>query len=944
MTPRGIFASGKSTATGHSPSVTPENGLRGLTAELLEIRELLHQCESEIKAGRARRLPGNAAFLADGRILCRERSRGDSRYPYGTDGFNFWVNASGYMHGNRGLFFLFLPSLDGQEPPITFFAGCRPSGTNPFISSALLPVPFVSEGESRVTNRYTVIGHDASYFVTETPEMHGVVRVFVDQSRPEHAHIIFSVLVQNSTSRPLEVYTSAYMKPFCRHQFVETHEDRWFKKILVEPYSTLASERRERNGDASVVLPPFVITTNEDVDRFHSISNYAILRRAVSARNNSTGEQLRVSIDRGNNVSSTDPADESAVNIVAQESTSRLGYVGSSRRGLNSASFLTTGRLERDVPLTVFNENAIVGDLLRVTLPVDSSLRTDYTFSIPESRDILDLELDRPIGPVDADLALQTVRQRVNQTGDLSITVREPATTDLEANVFNRFIPFLKKQVAVCAMLKGYMNSSPNSLIGFRDVLQAVDGHLYDQPKEARSKILEILNYVLVNGRCPRQYSLPINGSPGRADLRNFIDQGVWAISTVYNYIAVTGDTTLLGEVVGYHQVHASEEGVMSPSRESDSVLEHLLRIMDYMALQRDPETGLVLTLYGDWNDALDGLGTSSDPREQFGTGVSAMTSIQVYQNCAEILELLARFAPGRFGDHVARLEQLRKQLREGLMKHLVVRQGDQRRILHGWGDQRQYFVGSFHDSDGLARDGLTSNAFWVLSNMLQEDPTLREDILAAFERLDSTYGLKTFEPGFAPDAPGVGRITKLPRGTAENGATYVHATTFAIAALFRMGEPEKAWQQITKILPFSSHHHDPSHSPFVMPNSYVENLQLSLTGQSMNDWQTGSSNALLKLLVRHVCGFQPEIDHLRIAPAGWYPFESLELIAMAHGHRIQLVCSHSDVQQRRILLNGEELENTSADELSGILVAEISYSDMASSKINEIIVTDPVE
>ena len=207
---------------------------------------------------------------------------------------------------------------------------------------------------------------------------------------------------------------------------------------------------------------------------------------------------------------------------------------------------------------------------------------------------------------------------------------------------------------------------------------------------------------------------------------------------------------------------------------------------------------------------------------------------------------------------------------------------------MHGWGDQRSYFVGSFHDSDGLARDSLTSNAFWVLSNMLAEDPSLKKDILAAFERLDSPYGLKTFEPGFASHAPGVGRITKLPRGTAENGATYVHATTFAIAALFRMGEPKMAWQQIEKILPFSPHHQQPSHSPFVMPNSYVDAPQLNLTGQSMNDWQTGCSNVLLKLLLRYAFGFQPQLNHLCVAPAQWHPFDSLELTALAHGRRIR--------------------------------------------------------
>ncbi len=594
------------------------------------------------------------------------------------------------------------------------------------------------------------------------------------------------------------------------------------------------------------------------------------------------------------------------------------------------------------MPLTVFNDNAIVGDLLSLTLPTDSYFRADYVFSVPESRDILDLELERPIGAVEADFALRNVRRQTRQAHHLSMLVSGPSISETDANTFNQFLPFLKKQVEVCALLNGYMNPSPNSLIGFRDVLQAIDGHVFNRPQESRRKILEVFNHVLVNGRCPRQYSLPINGLPGKADLRKFIDQGVWAISTVYNYLAVTGDSSLLEEIVGYHQVHGSDDSEMSPAGERDTLLEHLLRIMDYLARQRDPETGLVLALYGDWNDALDGLGTPSDPQEEFGTGVSAMTSLQVYKNSAEMLQILSRFAPGRFEEHVTRYGRLREQLREGLMKYLIVSQGDQRRILHGWGDQRQYFVGSFRDSDGLARDGLTSNAFWVLSGMLDEDPLMKEDILAALERLDSTYGFRTFAPGFASDARGVGRITKLPRGTAENGATYIHATTFAIAALFRMGEAKKAWEQIRKILPFSSHHKDPSHSPFVMPNSYVENLQLNLNGQSMNDWQTGSSNALLKLLVRYVCGFQPEMDHLCISPAAWHPFRSLELNGLAHGHRIQITHSVGKVSQREVELNGVKWPLMVRDEISQSTAFHIPYEDLSSDTINEITVTDP--
>jgi cellobiose phosphorylase len=953
----GKQASSKSAATG-KPSVAEfvrRASVCGLSSELESIRKLVVECENSIQNGSCRRLPGNAAFLRDGRILCRERSRGDSRYPYGHDGFNFWVNASGRMHANRGLFFLFLPSHEGQEPPISFFCGVHDAQANKFSSHAILPVPFIDRAEDNLNDRYTIIGPDATYFIAETTTLRSVVRVYLDQSRADHAHVSFSVMVQNLTKQPIASYLSGYLNPFCRHQFVETNEDRWFKKISVESHSTSVLEAWHLQQPIGTALAPFILTTNEDIDRFQSITNHSLLRRAISLWDSRTGKALDVQIqpkdlsDLDQTVHRDTYRGDSQKGkmlplgiVVAQECTSRLGYIGSPRRGLGNATFLHSGQLNQQIPVTVFNENAIMGDLFSFTLPPDGSARADYVFSIPESADVLKLELNHPLGVGEVDSALANVRKTVQKPGVLQITVGNSRGHDIDSDVFNKFWPLLKKQVAVCATLKGYMHPSPNSLIGFRDVMQAIDGHLLDQPVEARAKILEAFGHVLEDGRCPRQYSSPVNGTPGKADLREFIDQGVWAISTIYNYLAVTGDTSLLDEQVDYHTIDPSDESTIYPLGKEDSVLEHLLRIMDYLSRQRDPESGLVLALYGDWNDALDGLGVSSDSLTRFGTGVSVMTSLQLYLNCAEMIEILSRCTPNQYQEHVDRYQRLRDQLRAGLLKYAVVRQAEERRILHGWGDGHKYLVGSFSDSDGLARDGLTSNAFWVLSGMLDEDRSMQEDILAAFERLDSRYGLSTFEPGFAPDAPGVGRITKLPLGTAENGATYIHATTFGIAALFQMGQPVKAWQQITKILPFASHHKDSSHSPFVMPNSYVNNPQLNLTGQSMNDWQTGCSNVLLKLLVRYAFGFQPLMDALRISPAAWIPFDHFELQAMVHDRNVKLQYGYGDVTQREISLNGKPITNVAFDEMTSTLAATLPYESLMENQLNVVLVCDP--
>ncbi len=915
----------------------------GLADEFRRLRSQVALLESgHPQSEPSRRLPGRAAFLQDGRVLCREREFGDSRYPYGTEGFTFWVNASGLMHGNRGLYFLFLPALEGQEPSIAFFAGCRRSASEPFSSHALLPVPFVEAGERRVVDRYTVVGHDATYFVADTPELSSVVRVFVEQHRAEHAHINFSTLLINRTDQPLEVFTSTYMNPFCRHQFAKTNEDCWFKQIHVDPQATPPLSSSAYRGRSGVVLPSFVIATNEDVSRFQSNRNDSLVRRAACLLPRQGGPDYALKLT-GRPVDQQAGAPSEFVDLDAQVSTSRASYVGSSRRSLNTAAFLSSGRIEQEVSKTVFSENAIAGDLLKLVLPPGCGFRTDHVFSTPDSEEVLKIELDRAVDAADVDESHRNAIRLVQQESLLGIRVQQGSASPIDAETFNQFIPYLKKQVSVCAQIKGYMQPSPNSLIGFRDVMQAIEGHLLDRPQEARLKIEEALGQVLLSGRCPRQYSLTVNGTPGRADLREFIDQGVWAVSTAYSYVANTGEAAFLEKPLGYRNESPGDESITLPAQERESVLEHLLRIMDYLEQKRDEQTGLVLALYGDWNDALDGLGIAEDPGRTFGSGVSIMTSLQLYQCCWEMIELLTAHGRGRYEQHLARYRNLQATLRKSLLEHAVVRHEGARRILHGWGDRRSYLVGSFCDSDGLPRDGLTSNAFWVLSGMIEDDPSLKEDILSALARLDSKYGYRTFSPGFAPDAPGVGRIGKLPQGTAENGAVYVHATTFAIAALFRLGEAEEAWRQLAKVLPFSAHHQNLTHSPFVMPNSYVENAQLDLDGQSMNDWQTGCSNVLLKLLVREAFGFNPRLERLRIAPALWQPFDSFELQATAQGRRLRITYSKDRaVQSRSVTINSGEPLTLEEVAISGVAAAEIPYDWLSTEVDNEVRVVDP--
>lgn len=817
-------------------------------------------------------LPGQAYFLEDNNILCIPRDGGDSRYPYGTGGYNFWAYSSGYMHCNDGLFSIFLRAAEGQEPKIAFFAGL-PDHKGEYFRIPLLPVPRTDDENFFDIQRYTIFTPCSAYYISEFSGMRFAIRVFISSDRK----ISFTYNVKNLSADVKKIYISSYFNPALEHKLYETGESRWFKEVKVL-----------KPTDIQGLLGSFIIRQNEDIDRTTSRSNYAVIHRKMTSGGNST--------------------------LTAhQETASRNQYVGGSRNSLHTAVALKKGTFGRPRHLCTFTETAIAGDMLHLEIGSRDEIRNDMQIICCFNDQEKDLYLSESIVPkqIDRDLEQQEQREKAKQKA-MTVTVGKSKNQMIQKQVFNSFFEHLKKQVEFCSVIKGYVQLYDNSLIGIRDIFQAIEGLIFWQPETGRNKMLEALNFIAPDGRCPRQYSLPDSdlNSPVM-DLRPFIDQGVWVISTIVTYLRVTGDFKFLDETCGYYEIVDENRKVVKKSLLRDSVLEHMFRITDYLISNIDFEkTYCVRALYGDWNDALDGLGVSLDAGREYGSGVSVMASLQVYQNLKEMIELLGKLDQSSYLDRISRYRETADGILSGLRKYAIVVNGSgEKRIVHGWGDRRAYLVGSFKDPDGLSRTGLTSHAFWVLSGAYDTDTGIYKSIIKAFENLDSKYGLITFEPPFAPDTPGVGRIPKLPAGTAENGAAYVHASAFGIMALFRLGDSEAAWEQLCKSLPFT--HERISCSPYVMPNSYCFNEEKLIDGESMLDWQTGSSNVILKSLIRFVFGIEPHFEGIFIQPAAYLPFESFEFSIMLRSTRVIIKYENLNDGARTFKINGIECKGT---------------------------------
>ncbi len=838
-------------------------------------------------------LPSRNFFIDDDNVLSLPRSDGDGRYPLGNAGFNFWVYSSGYMHGNEGLFSYFLKATEGQEPKIAFFAGFS-KGTDEYVRIPLLSVPVIDDEIGLNVERYTVFSFNAVYYITELPGLRFAVRVFVDIQNK----ICFSVSAENLGSDVQKIYLSHFFNPFLSNDVFESSEARWFKESMYDPSLTGSS------------MGTFLFKVNEDIDRVTSVSNFGVLKRVLTCENEN---QL----------------------VSHEETTSRYQYVGGSRDSLNNPASLKKGSFGNPRHRTTFTEVAIAGDLIHLNLVKNKRVRLDMEFSTSRHcRDDNEVNtlLRGEITPLQMDMNLQKLQEKeVESEKRLSVIVGRETEGLVKYKVLNSFFRHLKKQVEFSSLIKGYVQLSAGSLIGIRDIFQAMEAYLFYNPEAVKEKMIEAFQYMAPNGRCPRQYALPKNPSePPAMDLRPFIDQGVWVISTVVTYLRFTGDFDFLRKECGYHEIVDEKAKKVKKSSLSDSVLDHMFKIMDYLISNIDNETKCLHALYGDWNDALDGLGVSLNPEKEYGTGVSVMASLQFFQNLDEMIELLSKIDKVGYADKINVYSKIKKELEEGLFKWAVVKNAEgQKRILHGWGDQRSFLVGSFDDPDRKSRHSLTSNAFWVLSGIYDKAISLRPVILEAFRGLDSKYGLMTFTPHFEKDVKKFGRIPKLPPGTAENGAAYVHASIFGIMALFRMGCPRQAWEQLYKSLPFT--HDMVSCSPFVMPNSYGFNKDMNIDGESMHDWQTGSANVVLKTLIRYVFGIDPKMEGFWVQPASWIPFESFQFNIRIRACDVKINYRNNRKGKRQFNIDGIVQENI-RDHIMDLEKVWVPYASLKST------------
>ena len=812
--------------------------------EIKELREKIKNLELDEKVKSERKLPGNCYFLNSETIVSYRAEDGNARYPYAYDGLTLWAYASGVVTIEESIFNVLLPAFEGKEPYLDFFAGIkRENGYFPISMLGAARQPMEKD-----VKRYTVFTPYAVYYFAETSEITTTIRMLIDDSKL----LRISLYIENLAEQALECYLSSYMNFFLQQKSGEGFEDKWYKRCESTDYG-------------------YLMRVTENKGRGN-----CFIHHAAVARSSYDGEVKRT--------------------------TSRRVYNGGLHNQLTCSIPLFKGEFSEKKEITEFTETAVIGEILPMFLEKGKSVNVSYTcaFFDEQEKSVQAVLADSETQAIDLYIERKKKEEAEKSEEERLLEIRfgDIKSKNINATKLNYFIENVLRQVEFVSRAKNYAGH----LIGIRDIFQQVEAALFWIPAYARKKIIEAIGYIGDNGRAPRQYSYPRaeNVLP-EMDLREFIDQGVWIISTIYTYLTFTNDYSILNEECGYYKIQGRK---VDFSDKKDSVLEHLFKIIEYLSSNLAEDTGCLRVLYGDWNDALDGLGASMSNDNDFGNGISVMATLQLYRNLNEMIEILKKI--GSYAEKIAIYEDRKERIRAGLQTHAIVEnEKGERKIVHGWGDKIAFKICSFADNDGEDRDGLTSNAFWILSGAIDWDRTLTKDILRSYRKLDSKYGLKTFEPYFSENNTQVGRIIKLPKGTAENGATYIHATLFGILSLFEIGESKLAWEQIYKILPLT--HDYISTTPFIMSNSYGYNEEIGLDGASMSDWFTGSGCVLIKALVWEIFGIRPNLDGLEIKPANYFPMEKASIRLRVKNCNLTIKYENGNSGVRQFRVNDEK-------------------------------------
>lgn len=437
-------------------------------------------------------------------------------------------------------------------------------------------------------------------------------------------------------------------------------------------------------------------------------------------------------------------------------------------------------------------------------------------------------------------------------------SVRTVKTGDPDFDSFvNGFLPL--EMYWVSSLDRGW----PTGMRGVRDAANDFEGMLCYDKQMCKGVIENIFSKQRSDGWYPRQVPF---GAGTKFDLREFVDSACFFTEYVYDYLAYTGDYSILENKYGYYDCETQESG-----------LTHLKKGMDYL-LSDDAlgVHGLVKMRGGDWLDCLSGAGKK-------GRGESVMVSCQLVMCLKYLVEILNK---------VGQVNEVEKYEKAGYrLKNAINKAAFNGRFYNAVYTDNGTWLFSEKDEDGEERVYVPTNAYAVISGVASGK---ENEIFNEIAKLKTSDGYKLFsKPLGGKFIDGIGKM-----GTgdfqpyfAENGSVYNHGSQcFLIRALAKAGRYKEISDVLGYALPLYADKHSPEKTcsaPYAITNCY--HLVPSFYGRSGFSFLTGSVAMIERAVYSWVFGLNFALNNIVITPCVPKEYANAEITTPFNGHNLTI-------------------------------------------------------
>ena len=451
-------------------------------------------------------------------------------------------------------------------------------------------------------------------------------------------------------------------------------------------------------------------------------------------------------------------------------------------------------------------------------------------------------------------------------------------------NAYNSFITFTWSRAAsfiYCGLRNGY---------GYRDTVQDIQGVIHLEPEAAAEKIRFMLSAQVDHGG-----GLPLvkfTHNPGHEDTpedASYVqetghpayraDDTLWLFPTVSKYIAETGNTAFLDEIIPF------------ANRDKGSVYEHLKRALDF-SLKRLGPHGMPAGLHADWNDCLR-LGAA---------GESSFVAFQFYYAFTILREFAAY---EKDSSYLAWLETEQEKLRT-LLKDLC---WDGDRFIRGFTESGDV-IGCHSDPE--ANLWLNPQSWAVISGLASrtEAEAAMENV---YRRLNTEYGAVLMDPPYHAHAFDGALAVIYNAGVKENAGVFSQSQGWLILAEALLGHGDRAFQYFRENAP--SMQNAQAEIRRIEPYCYgqfTEGAASPHAGRSHVHWLTGTASTVMVGCVEGILGMRPDLGGIQIAPSIPREWKTLEIHKEFRGKSLHILVENPDGREsgcKSLTVNGTPME-----------------------------------